>query len=562
MCRRGYYIVILLLIQQQNALEYNKQRYNTNTDFLLHEAGTVQGSPTVPKRDYVAPVRNPSTKKEDFPPLGSTTHTQTTVTTARSLPSTLSTRVTQSSGKRDYVAPNNPSLSTTTKKRDDFPSLGTTSFTQTTMRTLTSPIPNRVTQSNNRRDYVAPNFPPLSSSTNAQSGTGKVKDLVNFYDSKSTPQNGPQKVPSYSSILQQGNNPNSGSTAKVLPVTQSTPKMIPTQTPKPLSFSSVVAGSNRPAAVSSSTTNRPSTMGIINTQSKPGNNQASNRPAVLPSTLANNNNQGSSGSKPTDTELQTLTEELLKRDVNNAAKYVTVNYQEKTTSQSTDDKAPLPLLTVAPEAWNIPTIQKFVPLLDNYERDTLVNEHVTPQERNEENAFMDAIMATSVIRHLMNFLKDKGYVSPDPRQQRDFLKQLWFGLYSRGKGKLSSSGFEHSFVSELKNGQVSGLHNWIYFSKEEQANRLNYLGYLKYTQLNDKGAIIKLHFNQQGVDKPVDSLFIGTSPELEMALYTVCFLTRVDDDCNVKLAGKDVKVMTHNFRYRSKNYIGSAYPQI
>lgn len=30
------------------------------------------------------------------------------------------------------------------------------------------------------------------------------------------------------------------------------------------------------------------------------------------------------------------------------------------------------------------------------------------QEKNEENAFMDAIMATSVIRHLMNFLKDKG----------------------------------------------------------------------------------------------------------------------------------------------------------
>lgn len=37
------------------------------------------------------------------------------------------------------------------------------------------------------------------------------------------------------------------------------------------------------------------------------------------------------------------------------------------------------LLTISPEAWNIPTIQKFVPLLDNYERDTLVNEYVTPQ---------------------------------------------------------------------------------------------------------------------------------------------------------------------------------------
>lgn len=37
------------------------------------------------------------------------------------------------------------------------------------------------------------------------------------------------------------------------------------------------------------------------------------------------------------------------------------------------------LLTVADGAWNLPTIQKFIPLLDNYERDTLVNEYVTPQ---------------------------------------------------------------------------------------------------------------------------------------------------------------------------------------
>lgn len=36
------------------------------------------------------------------------------------------------------------------------------------------------------------------------------------------------------------------------------------------------------------------------------------------------------------------------------------------------------LLTVAPEVWEISTIQKFIPLLDNYVRDTLVNEYVTP----------------------------------------------------------------------------------------------------------------------------------------------------------------------------------------
>lgn len=71
-----------------------------------------------------------------------------------------------------------------------------------------------------------------------------------------------------------------------------------------------------------------------------------------------------------------------------------------------------------------------------------------------------------------------------------------------------------------------------------------------------------MHFNQQGVDKPVDTMFIGTSPELEMALYTLCYVTRVDKDCNLKLGTKDVNIVTHNYRYRSKNYIGSAYPQI
>lgn len=77
-----------------------------------------------------------------------------------------------------------------------------------------------------------------------------------------------------------------------------------------------------------------------------------------------------------------------------------------------------------------------------------------------------------------------------------------------------------------------------------------------------KGTVLKLHFNQQGVDKPVDSMFIGTSPELEIALYTLCFVARADNDCKLKLAGKDVDIVTHTFRYRSKNLIGSAYPQI
>lgn len=43
---------------------------------------------------------------------------------------------------------------------------------------------------------------------------------------------------------------------------------------------------------------------------------------------------------PTDVELRDFSEALLRRDVNNAAKYITTNIQGKTTSQSQNDEAP------------------------------------------------------------------------------------------------------------------------------------------------------------------------------------------------------------------------------
>lgn len=49
-------------------------------------------------------------------------------------------------------------------------------------------------------------------------------------------------------------------------------------------------------------------------------------------------------------------------------------------------------------------------LYNNYELDTMVNEFVTPLEKKEENEFVDAIMGTSVMRHAMSFLLQKGKV--------------------------------------------------------------------------------------------------------------------------------------------------------
>ncbi|XP_049814380.1 endoribonuclease CG2145-like isoform X1 [Schistocerca nitens] len=264
----------------------------------------------------------------------------------------------------------------------------------------------------------------------------------------------------------------------------------------------------------------------------------------------------------TDKELQTLSETLLKKDVNNAAKFIKINYQARTRSNSLTDAAPLPLISVDKRVFQLPTVAKVRMLYDNYVADTSVNEHVTAQERAEESSLLDTFLATPVMSTAMRFLADHGLVRRDPKAYKNLLNQIWFGMYSRGGGRVGSSAFEHVFLGELKRGEISGLHNWIFFNNEEILKHADYLGYIRKLELGDKGAILKLHYKWENVIKPVGSMFVGTSPELEMALYTVCFIARPNQKCSLSLSGKRVFINTHTFRYRGKNMIGSAYPEI
>ena len=66
------------------------------------------------------------------------------------------------------------------------------------------------------------------------------------------------------------------------------------------------------------------------------------------------------------------------------------------------------MLDVYAKVLDSATVAKMHVLFNNYEEDTLVNEHVTPMERKEENDFVDAVMATNVMRQAMLFLQNKG----------------------------------------------------------------------------------------------------------------------------------------------------------
>lgn len=338
--------------------------------------------------------------------------------------------------------------------------------------------------------------------------------------------------------------------------TPKTPEAFPALPPK--------AGSPTPAPVPTSTVanawNKP-----LPTQppspSKPGVSFVPTQAPAPGAASKGTTPRYSEGPTASDEELATLSEQLFSKETANIQKHVRVNYQRQTLSSSSVDEAPEPFLSIdEKQVYAVPTIEKMRALFNNYELDTMVNEYVTPMEKKEENDFVDALLATNVMRSAMLFLQKKGVVTADPKTHHELLKTIWFQLYSRGNGKIGSSGFEHVFLNEVSNGTMIGLHNWVYLYDQEKAGNLDYQGYIKKLDFGGKGEIAKVRLTFNKLMKPSNSLFVGTSPELEFALYTVCFQMRPDTECPLAYNGKKFTVKTFTFRYRGKNLIGGAWP--
>ncbi|XP_068226631.1 uridylate-specific endoribonuclease-like [Palaemon carinicauda] len=267
---------------------------------------------------------------------------------------------------------------------------------------------------------------------------------------------------------------------------------------------------------------------------------------------------GGGGGGVTDAQLRELTEALLLADVNDVGNLLTVDRQGKGTS---GDLAPGPYFAnVPPEALSGLTISALIALQDNYIADVNDAEVEDPVEIEELDAFLTAIMATEVMDLTNIFLVENNIYTGSLREK---IKEIWFDFYSRGStGAAGSSGFEHSFVGEIKNGKVSGFHNWVHFYHEEQDGDMNYEGWSNYVDLGDKGEVLENHFEWLGYPKPLGGMFVGTSPELELAVYTVCFLARPDSLCPVQMNGVQFKVQTWTLNYGGKVLVGSAYPDI
>ncbi|CEF71104.1 Poly(U)-specific endoribonuclease [Strongyloides ratti] len=243
---------------------------------------------------------------------------------------------------------------------------------------------------------------------------------------------------------------------------------------------------------------------------------------------------------------------------------VELNYQTHTTTRDNQGFAKYPLFTrVDPNILTKPTFKAFLQLMDNYNPEVGYEEKVTPTELYETDLFLDLITNTTIGKEFYMFLYQKQHpCAVDINNYIGCLKHLWFGRYSRARGVMDSSGFEHVFMGELKNGEVSGLHNWFRFAYLESTsnkNKFDYKGYL----VKRFGLMASVKYTWLGYYKKAGSFFISTSPEFDFFTYTLCFLfRRGNSGCNVKINGCPASITAYELIQNNNIYIGSLFPNI
>lgn len=273
---------------------------------------------------------------------------------------------------------------------------------------------------------------------------------------------------------------------------------------------------------------------------------------------------------PTDEELSDLSlacQKLWDLDENRLVcnKDYAINVQAGKKSYETGDAAEEPLFSfVNKEVWQKPTYRTFYFLLDNYVAETGVAETVTAEERKENSAFLDAICETPVMQYAHKYLVAKGAASEDLHKFKCQLYQMWFQLYRRGVNN-DSCGFEHVFIGESKGDDVTGLHNWIQFFIQEVKKNLDYRGFIKprsrYEVVDGEDRVMTVQFQWNGELKPVSTMFVGTSPEFEVALYSMVFLLS-SERTNVQIDNYDLCIRAYRIASQYGDKIGTCFPEL
>jgi len=275
---------------------------------------------------------------------------------------------------------------------------------------------------------------------------------------------------------------------------------------------------------------------------------------------------GSSGGSLSEVELKELSEMLAVADVDNAGGLFELNLQCTTNNGNPNDCSPEPLFYYVDPSVHEKEVYKLLSkLYDNYQKSPSVVEDHTTQEQQEERDLIKYLANTEVMNITYEYLVIRGVFNGEKSEWEDFLYTTWFTMYDRAKAAatLGSSGFEHVYIGEVKNGDVSGFHSWYHYYLLEQSGNINYLGYwdtIEFGPNMQNGGGIDFTFTWDGVQKPYGGFFVGTSPELEMAVYTVCLMTWPDTLCPISLWGTNLWIQTWRKQSGGNTLPASSYP--
>ncbi|KAH7727950.1 Protein K02A11.3 [Aphelenchoides avenae] len=177
-------------------------------------------------------------------------------------------------------------------------------------------------------------------------------------------------------------------------------------------------------------------------------------------------------------------------------------------------------------------------------------------KRGEVSAFLNAVYQTRLWKGFYQFLKSHGHpYARDEGTLKDTVKQLWFDSYSRARGVADTSGFEHVFMGEAKNGEVSGMHNWVtfYLRERNSSDEFDYKGFVV-KRFNVMAAV---RYEWRRLSKPGGTFLIGTSPEFDLLLYTTCFLARRGrSTCNLDFEGCPLTITSYDLIQQNQVYVG------
>ncbi|XP_046377663.2 uridylate-specific endoribonuclease B-like [Haliotis rufescens] len=275
----------------------------------------------------------------------------------------------------------------------------------------------------------------------------------------------------------------------------------------------------------------------------------------------------------TTQEMNTFVQGIWDNDVNRIdSSLFTLNYQGKIISPDISDGAPdrfiQPVGTGLDDLFDTTntTYHAFIRLLNNYEINVQHDEHRPEHEIKEEDTFWNTIVQTKVMQMTFQFLLNNGFIKSDMHAFRTVINEMWFELYPKSHATVKSdSGFEHIMIGEKtqhhqhaqqnQSATIGGFGNWVQFYQEEKAGNLDYYGYIKYTQDPN---VVDVLFNWKNALAKGKTFFVGTSPEFDLALYTVCGLAYPNKDCPIVINGHRYRVDATTGRHQEVLQLTSA----